>query len=265
MTFINKDAFAGLRRRVCAIGVLKVSVEEYIKDPQEPKFKIFGTGFLIGPLLVLTNRHVLQNITAYIEKESLPKNRRHVAFLRPDGFNVAQSFHEFEKMAVMTEPHNFDVGLISFRATEDDPIRAVTPVVVPDSFSFEVGDPIGVYGYAFGEGLLKREVGEREMIYRFGPILQQGYISGIAPFDHSQHIERVLLDVRTARGMSGSPVFDPRTGCVHALHTSGIEDTVAFGIPISSGIVTRLVEISEQSSSGDKGTTELKHVSRGIF
>lgn len=121
-----------------------------------------------------------------------------------------------------------------------------------------------MYGYAFGEALLKREVGEREKIYRFGPILQQGFISGIAPFDHAPNIDRLLLDVRTTKGMSGSPVFDPRTGRVHALHTSGIEDTVAFGIPISSDIVIRLVEISEQSSSGDQGTTELKHVARGV-
>lgn len=262
MTLIDKDAFAVLRRQTCAIGVLKASVEEYVKDPAEPKFKIFGTGFLIGPLLVMTNRHVLRNLTAFLEKESLPKNRRHVAFLRPEGSDAAQSFHEFEKMAMLTEPHDFDVGLISFRATADDPIRTVTPVKVPESFTCEVGDPIGVYGYAFGEGLLKREVGERERIYRFGPILQQGYVSGIAPFDHAQHIDRLLLDVRTAKGMSGSPVFDPRTGLVHALHTSGVEDTVAFGIPISSEIVSRLVQISEQSSPGDQGTTGLNHVAR---
>jgi len=189
MTLIDKHAFADLRRRTCAIGALKVSVEEYVEDPAEPKFKIFGTGFLIGPLLVMTNRHVLSNLTTFIEKQSLPKNRRHVAFLRPEGFDVAQSFHEFEKMAMFTEPQDFDVGLISFRATPDDPIRAITPVKVPESFACEVGDPVGVYGYAFGEGLLKREVGEREKIYRFGPVLQQGYISGIAPFDHAQHID----------------------------------------------------------------------------
>lgn len=262
MSLINRDAFAALRRQTCAIGVLKVSVEEYVKDPQEPKFKIFGTGFLIGPLLVMTNRHVIQNLTAFLEKESLPKNRRHVAFLRPDGLAVQQSFHEFEKMAMLTEPRDFDVGLISFRATSDDPICSVKPVEVAETFACEVGDPVGVYGYAFGEILLKREVGERERLYRFGPILQQGYISGIAPFDHAQHIERLLLDVRTAKGMSGSPVFDPRTGRVHALHSSGIEDTVAFAIPISSNIVSRLVEMAEGSSPGDQGTSELKSVAR---
>jgi len=216
---IEKDPFAALRLRTCAIGVLKVSVEDYVKDPEDPKFKIFGTGFLIGPLLVMTNRHVITYLNAYLEKESLPKNRRHVAFLRAKGPQVQQSFHEFEKMMLITDPH-LDVGLISFRATADDPIRTLTPVEVSKTFEYEVGDPVAVYGYAFGENLLKREFGEQERVYRFGPILQRGHISAIAPFDHAQYIERVLLDVRTARGMSGSPVFDPRTGLVLALHSS---------------------------------------------
>lgn len=217
---IDKDAFAALRLRTCAIGVLKVSVEDYVKDPGDPKFMIFGTGFLIGSLLVMTNRHVIASLNAYLEKESLPKDRRHVAFLSADGDQVRQRFHEFEKMMVITDPH-LDVGLISFRATADDPIRTLSPVEVLKHFEYEVGDPIAVYGYAFGQDLLKRESGEQERIYRFGPILQRGHISAIAPFDHAQYIERVLLDVRTARGMSGSPVFDPRTGLVLALHNSG--------------------------------------------
>lgn len=258
---INKSAFAVLRRRTCAIGVLKVSVDEYIKDPQDPKFKIFGTGFLIGPLLVMTNRHVLGNLATFIEKESLPKNRRHVVFLRPDGNAVHQSFHEFEKTVLITDPH-FDVGLISFRALASDPIREFTPVETSNLSPCEVGDPVGVYGYAFGEGLLKRKFAEQERIYRFGPILQRGYVSGIAPYDHATHIDRLLLDVRTARGMSGAPVFDPSSGVVLALHSSGIEDTVAFAIPVTSDMVFRLVEIAATSLSGDHGTIEFQPVAR---
>jgi hypothetical protein len=261
MQAFEQAALSRIRRITCAIGVLKVSVDDYCKDPTDPKFKIFGTGFLIAPLLVITNRHVLTSLSAFLEKESLPKNRRHVAFMRPDGAGIAQSFHEFDKMAAITNPH-FDVGLIAFQATEADPIREVDPAQVSASASYEVGDPVGVYGYAFGEGLLKREFGERERIYRFGPVLQKGYISGLSPYDHSGLVDRMLLDVRTAKGMSGAPVFNPQTGAVYALHSSGIEDTVAFAIPINSQMVETFAEMARIGSPGDSGESTLQVVSR---
>ena len=261
MHSLDQTALARIRRITCAIGVLKVSVDEHIKDPAEPKFKIFGTGFLIAPLLVLTNRHVITNLTSFVEKESLPKNRRHVAFTRPDGVGITQSFHEFEKMAVITNPH-FDVGLIAFRATDADPIREVQPAQTEAVATYEVGDAVGVYGYAFGEGLLKREFGERERIYRFGPVLQKGYISGLSPYDHSESIDRMLLDVRTAKGMSGAPVFNPHTGIVHALHSSGIDDTVAFAIPLNSQMVDTFSDMASTGIPGDTGQSTVHVVSR---
>lgn len=164
-------------------------------------------------------------------------------------------------MAVITDPH-FDVGLIVFRSTERDPIREVDPAQVGAVASYEVGDPVGVYGYAFGEGLLKREFGEQERIYRFGPVLQQGHISGLSPYDHSGSIDRMLLDVRTAKGMSGAPVFNPQTGLVHALHSSGIEDTVAFAIPINSQMVSTFAEMARTGAPGDRGESTVQAVSR---
>ena len=57
-------------------------------------------------------------------------------------------------MGTITEPKTLDVGLVSFRASPDDPIRSLQPVAVPDTFSGEVGDPVAVYGYpTFGIGL----------------------------------------------------------------------------------------------------------------
>ena len=79
---IDKDAFAALRLRTCAIGVLKVSVEDYVKDPEDPKFKIFGTGFLIGPLLVMTNRHVISYLHEYLRRNH---SQRIVVTLRFSG------------------------------------------------------------------------------------------------------------------------------------------------------------------------------------
>lgn len=250
-----------MRLRTCAIGVLKSTVHDVVNDPAKPQFKILGTGFLVGSMTALTNRHVLASVTAYLEKESLPKNRRYVAFIRPTPSGIAQTFHEVEKMLMITMPKMLDIGLISFRATPDDPIHTLSPVEVPEHFVSEVGDAVAVYGYAFGENLLKQDIGTAERTYRFGPILQQGYISAISPFEHAPAVDRVLLDVRTARGMSGAPVFNPQTGSVLAVHNSGIEDTVAFAIPLSAQLITDFLAIPP-GSPGDQGTSDATWVRR---
>lgn len=252
----NKEKFSAIRIRTCSIGVLKVPISEVEKNPSTPFFEILGTGFLIGSLTVLTNRHVVSNVTQYIEKESLPKDRRYVVFIRSDSSGLSQTFHEIEKMGMATHPANLDLGLISFKAVPDDPIRSLTPVEISENFISEVGDSIAVYGFAFGENLLRREVDKQELIYRFEPILQQGYISALSPFEHSPIIDRFLLDVRTAKGMSGSPVFDPQTGLVLGIHNSGIDDTVAFAIPISRHMVSEFIN-AHNSSYPDSSTNIL--------
>ncbi len=255
MRMVSSAALDILRLRTCSIGAFKVPVAEYLRDLQAPVFKIFGTGFLVGPLTVMTNRHVLRALNAFAAKEAAPDDRRYVAFLRPHGLEMATTFYEIHKMGMTIEPRPVDVGLISLRASENDPLRSISPVCFSSDFTTSVGDAVAVYGYAAGENLLKREVGENEQIYRSGPILQHGYISAIAPFDHSTVIARLLLDVRTARGMSGSPVFDPETGTVLAIHEAGMGDTVAFGIPLISKVVAQLLTIH---GSGEPGHNEGK-------
>ena len=73
----------------------------------------------------------------------------------------------------------------------------------------------------------------------------------------------MLLDVRTAKGMSGAPVFDVQTGLVHGLHSSGIEETVAFAIPINSQMVSTFEEMTRAGAPGDRGESTLQVVLRG--
>lgn len=67
---VSKEALSAMHLRTCAIGVLKSTVHDVVNDPARPQFKILGTGFLVGSMTALTNRHVLANVTAYLEKES---------------------------------------------------------------------------------------------------------------------------------------------------------------------------------------------------
>lgn len=240
---IDKKVLAEMRLRTCAVGVLRVPTDEFLRDPGVPSFKILGTGFMVGPATIVTNRHVLMQIDSYVVRENLSKDRRFLAFLRPDGQRIAQSFHQIERIWLLKEPVSLDIGFATFHAESADATRYITPVQIPSAFTGEVGDPVAVFGYAFAENLLRREAGDQDRIYRFGPILQQGYISAISPYEHAPITDRLLLDVRTARGMSGAPVFDPHSGAVVAIHSSGIDDTVAFGIPICAPLIADLLAV----------------------
>ena len=65
-----------------------------------------------------------------------------------------------------------------------------------------------------------------------GPVVQRGFISAISPFDSSLEPNEMLLDVRTAGGMSGAPIFRPSNGEVIGIHHSGWEATTALGLPL---------------------------------
>jgi S1-C subfamily serine protease len=259
---ISKVVLRDMGCRTCAVGVLKVPPEQYAADPREPAFKICGTGFLVGPHIVLTNRHVLDGVARYLEEHGFPKSRRYVAFSRPHGPGMAQTFREFEKAGTVTRPRRIDLGLVTFRGDATDPLDAVSPVVLPETFSGEVGDPVALLGYAFGETLLKREMGTKELLYRMGPVLQQGYISAVAPYDHSAIVDRLLLDVRTAQGMSGSPVFDPATGNVLAVHSAGLESTVAFAVPLARPMIEEMLAAHSAGAIGTSGESTMSPVLR---
>jgi Trypsin len=95
---LSKQGLSRIGLRVCAIGVLKIPVAEFVSNPGLPLFKIFGTGFLIAPQIILTNAHVVANVVTYLQKESLAKDRQYVAFQRPDGPQIAMAFYAIEKM-----------------------------------------------------------------------------------------------------------------------------------------------------------------------
>lgn len=258
---LNQLAFTAIKKQTCAIGVLRTTVEQFCSNPAESSFRILGTGFLIAKRLVITNRHVLTALKAYCDKESLPLDRRYVAFVHPTGDAVAQIFREIERTAISIED-GFDVGLIVFKGDAADTLNLTVPAAIPSNHQSEVGDPIAVYGYAFGEVLLKRQVDDRQVIYRFGPILQQGFISAVAPYDHSGVIDRFLLDVRTAKGMSGGPVFDCQTGTIIGIHNAGIDDTVAFAIPLHRQMIGEMIKMADAGPQPGEVLVKHTHATR---
>jgi len=115
-------------------------------------------------------------------------------------------------------------------------------------------------GYAHGSDLMKTERGETEYNYRYGPVLQRGFISALAPFDQAEIVTRVLLDIRSATFMSGSPVFDPTSGTVLGLHNAGHDHAVSFAIPLDADRLALFRNIAQEGTLGTSGSTALPPV-----
>jgi hypothetical protein len=127
-----------------------------------------------------------------------------------------------------------DVGFVEFRVVHQLHFEGIAPLEVEEQLNLRVSEEIAVYGYPYGTAMLERD----GTIYRWGPVVQQGWISGISPFETAAAPDEILLDVRTAGGMSGAPIFRPRDGRVIGIHHSGWEATTALGQPVDRALLT---------------------------
>jgi len=239
---IPKALLTRIKAGTCAVGYLRKPHDVWKRDPWAPVFRVTGTGFLVAPGVALTNRHVALNTQELIKKEGLQPERGCLQFLGqlPNGnlrMFMAQVIH-FGWVAgdVM------DLGTASFSLPDDPSYAPPAPLTLASSMSLSLGDPIATFGYPFGSGLLQRDQADgSKRVYRLGPVLQQGFVSAVAPFDESPSVERLLLDIRTAGGMSGSPVFSPTTGEVFGIHDAGVDATTAFAIPLTASRLAPLI------------------------
>jgi S1-C subfamily serine protease len=236
---------------VCAIGYLKTSEDEFKADPTGSHLKLLGTGFLVTSTEVLTARHVISRVHAGLDKLGLPSDHARLLFHRANSDTITQHLPRFVVSGAL-DLTEMDVGIVRFEPPHARWHEETTPLPIHDDASVGVGDPIAVIGYPQGSLSLEREdrFGQRRL-YRIGAVLQQGYVSAIAPSDSATYVDRYLLDVRTGPGMSGSPVIDLATGTVIGLNDAGLAAETAFAWPLSVARVRLLVD----SLVGEPGTT----------
>ncbi len=103
--------------------------------------------------------------------------------------------------------------------------------------------------YILTHHMLQKKDGSR--VYRWGPVLQQGYISAVSPFEKANPPNEILLDARIAGGMSGAPVFRPSDGTVIGIVYEAWEATTALALPLDTQIVQNFL----QQYDSQKGVT----------
>jgi hypothetical protein len=193
--------FTAIRRATCAIGWTTTA------PPTDPsKFEILGTGFVFGPEReLLTCLHVIDELNFTKKKRGTKPTYATLQFVLPVATQgrpgLATIFLAARPILRIPEA---DIAVLQIIDLPADILPA--PIAASDYIP-EVGEEMGVCGYAHGSSLLRKGA----EITRFGPILQRGIVSALAPYE-AGNPAIMLLDVIAGQFASGSPVFRVTTG-----------------------------------------------------
>ena len=229
---IRESVYRHVRNGVCAVGYLTGTLEAYLNRLESDMFQVVGTGFLVADATVLTNRHVIAGLLEAEIAHVIPRHQLFVQFVAPKGRKSLQLVPRMIREVSYLDDPKLDIGFIKYKVIYKRHFSSIRPLKIVDRWNLKVSEEVGVCGYPYGTQLLAGGIS-----YRWGPVVQQGHISAVSPFDTTGVPDDILLDVRTAGGMSGAPIFRPRTGEVIGVHYAGIEATTAFGVPLNRGTV----------------------------
>jgi hypothetical protein len=175
-----------------------------------------GTGFLVAPGLLATNRHVLGILS--LGSEELEKGQAVVKFNQENGVPDPEG-SEVPITAVAAVHAQLDMVLLRI-----DPQPTRPPLEI-ESTSVATEEPVATIGYPsqdsfrnpiFADAIFKTQYGTKR-----GAL---GEILDFAPMT-------VFHDCSTMGGNSGSPIFSMRSGRVVGLHRSGFFMYRNEGIP----------------------------------
>lgn len=237
---IDETVYGRVRNGVCAVGYLTQPLPVYRENLKSSIFQVIGTGFLVHDNTVLTNRHVVDALIDVNARKVAPNTQLFVQFLALD--QTPPLIPRMIRTASYLASPEPDLGFLTYKTVRKEHFQAIQPVQVTERWDVKVTEEIAVCGYPYGTYML-----ERGTTYRWGPVVQRGHVSSVSPFDTSTTPNDILLDVRTASGMSGAPVFRPKDGMVVGVHYAGIEATTAFAIPITKASVAEALTRSGQN------------------
>ena len=239
---LSNSIYESVRNGVCAVGFLTEPLPNYVQNLDKPIFQAIGTGFLVKDTMVLTNRHVIGALMEAKITYRVPDKQLFIQFVVPHQSSKLQIVARMIREVSFLDDPKLDLGFVKYATVHAEHFTAIHPLKLAARSALHPTQPIAVCGYPYGTSMLVRE-----LYQRWGPVVQQGHISAISPFDTASAPDEILLDVRTAEGMSGAPVFQPEDGTVVAVHYAGIEATTAFGIPITQASVDEALNLYDKN------------------
>jgi V8-like Glu-specific endopeptidase len=242
---IDPKVISRVRNGVCAVGYLTVPLEEYKRNIQSPFFQVVGTGFLVRETTVITNRHVIQGLFEEQVNFGFPSSQFFLSFVAPQESPQPQITIRMIRRFGALANEELDVGFLEFKVVTEAHFYDISPLDIASSFDLQVSEEIAVCGYPYGTLMLMKNA----KVYRWGPVIQRGFISAISPFDTATEPDQILLDVRTASGMSGAPIFKPSDGKVIGIHHSGWEATTAMGLPLTKQNVEAWLDLYDNEQN----------------
>lgn len=217
----DKSVRSRIRDAIPAIGRIEL--------PNHPSLPYGGTGFVVGPDLIMTNRHVAEIFTAGLGLEALRFRSGLTAGIdfKQEVNSTASRFVGVQDI-VMVHPF-WDMALLRVDGLPTD----IRPLTLAQREPEEIkGEEIAAIGYpAFdprNDPDVQREVfGSTFNVKRLQPGLMRKR-RRIRSFGNV--VDAVTHDASTLGGNSGSAVLDLATGEVIALHFAGLYLDANFAV-----------------------------------
>ena len=131
--------------------------------------------------------------------------------------------HALKYLDPRTEKVNSDVDLailiVPAKDTEEHPY-GIPNISWADSSQLGIGDQVIIGGYPLGENLFQITRSNRNIIQ---PTFYNGIVSAILPATNPTETRVIQVSIPVPGGMSGGAMFDPNTGKVLGMVTSGID------------------------------------------
>ena len=221
---LNKpDVHARLEPLFTSIGRVEL--------PTTPSIPYGGTGFLVGPDLLITNRHVARLFT-----DGLGSRLRYhsggsaVDFKREDGTPLSDTSARVEVAGVVMIHPYWDVALLKVVGLPASAQPLPLSVLAPEAI---LGRDVVVVGYPARDYRNPFDIQDRIFELKYGvKRMQPGKVQRrdrIQSFEND--VDAMTHDSSTLGGNSGSAVIDVATGTIVGLHFAGEYLKANYGVP----------------------------------
>ncbi len=226
---------AELRSRIESV-IPFIGAVELVNDPKGRPY--VGTAVIVGPGLVLTNRHVAEEFVYGIGRSDLvfkPGILADVDFLQEQGSPKSRRVQVSPKRLLMVHPW-WDIAILSVDGLEEyeqyrKPIDEY-PRLLTDPEMEQPGREVVVIGYpALDE---RNDVDLQRKIFQVFNVkrMQPGKLGGRHSYlSYGNTVNAITHDCSTLGGNSGSAVVDVKTGAIIGIHFAGEYLQANYAVP----------------------------------